>query len=154
MTEPIYKNVRSTYVEPNGTWSLSDGGDWAWRGGPKGKPVEGDFRFYTYSQNNSGGSFDDSDNYGEYCIVAATSPDDANRRAEMLGLYFDGQGDCECCGNRWYEQSSYDKGTEVPEIYGKSVEAVLNEGDIFRSKVVVHYPDGSKRIIERIQEEP
>ena len=71
--------------------------------------------FYTYRQNNSGGSFCGP---AMYVIIEATSENEANRLAEDLGLYFDGAGDCECCGNRW---SYPDSPTEYPSIYDKKV---------------------------------
>lgn len=92
--------------------------------------------FYTYDQNNSGGSFHDP---AEYVIIEASSADDANRRAEEKGLYFDGAGDCSCCGNRWSAQYGDNDGTKQPEIYGKPV----SEATSYREKnVVIFYADG------------
>lgn len=101
-------------------------------------------RFYTYSQNNSGGSFIINEERGitEYVIVEAHSHDDANGRAESIGLYFDGYGDCECCGNRWSEQYSYDSGTEIPEIYGKPASQYEYPGS-----VAIHYLNGVLEIV-------
>ncbi|MFE4367966.1 MULTISPECIES: DUF7296 family protein [unclassified Streptomyces] len=58
--------------------------------------------FYEFHQNNSGGGFDyDEDNgISVYVIIEAGSADVANARAEKIGLYFDGEGDCPCCGDR------------------------------------------------------
>lgn len=74
--------------------------------------------FYTYNQNNSGGHFayDEKDGISHYVIIEATDPDHANARARKIGLYFGGDGDCSCCGDRWNEASSYD-GHETPQIY-------------------------------------
>jgi hypothetical protein len=133
MATPIYKNIKSTFTEA-----------------PKAQK-KGNYLFYTFNQNNSGGGFHDSENYGQYVIVAARSAKEANSLAEGLGLYFDGVdggSDCDCCGDRWYRAHDGD-GTETPEVYGKDPEALLAEGGFFRDKVVVHYPDGSKRVIER-----
>ena len=61
--------------------------------------------YFGFHQNNSGGSFVFDAKAGistEVWIEAATL-DDAIHRAKGIGLYFDGRGDCPCCGNRWYE---------------------------------------------------
>lgn len=131
MSEPIYKNVKSTFYEASKAVKM-----------PK-KPV----RFFTYRQNNSGGSFDRNDDLDVVVIVAGTSARDANSRAERLGIYFDGEGDCECCGNRW--SAAYDEGDEEPLVYGKTPEAYV-AGD-WSSPIIIHYPDGSKRKVERTE---
>src|SRR5690242_12193836 len=84
--------------------------------------------FYEFNQNNSGGRFDYDEDSGisHFVVVEAEDTDDANARAERIGLYFDGYGDCSCCGDRWYEQYAYpysdsDDGTEVPTVYGQDV---------------------------------
>ena len=58
--------------------------------------------FYVYRQNNSGGSFRPP---AINVIVEAPSAAEADTIAEGLGLYFDGAGDCPCCGDRWYNAS-------------------------------------------------
>lgn len=103
--------------------------------------------FFTFNQNNSGGSFDfnEADGISEYVIVEAVSAEDANERAERIGLYFDGAGDCSCCGNRWYEQSGgYDRGDEVPSVYDEPVESatVLIKWMGTRPDAFVHYMGG------------
>lgn len=62
--------------------------------------------FYTFNQNNSGGGFDFDAKRGisRYVIISADSTEDAIKRAEKIGLYFNGVesgDDCECCGDRW-----------------------------------------------------
>ena len=66
--------------------------------------------WYKYRQNNSGGGFDYNENDGisVNVIVEARHELDADERACEIGLYFDGEGDCFCCGNRWYEAGSHD----------------------------------------------
>lgn len=110
--------------------------------------------FYEFSQNNSGGSFDYDENSGisHFVIVEADSADDANARAERIGLYFDGYGDCECCGNRWYEQWDYQgssDASEVPTIYGVDVSSgVYTPAGSFGMRWMkgyegfIHYADG------------
>lgn len=80
--------------------------------------------FFEYNQNNSGGGFDFDAERGitHYVIVEADDAEHANYRAERIGLYFDGAGDCACCGNRWSAQWGSDEGDEVPCIYGEPVQ--------------------------------
>jgi hypothetical protein len=87
-------------------------------------------KFYDYRQNNSGGGFDiDHDKgIGHYVIIEATDAADADRRAENIGVYFEGtyEGrDCECCGDRWYNTNG--EGTEEPSLYGDSLDSALKE---------------------------
>lgn len=93
--------------------------------------------FYQFTQNNSGGYFheDPSKGIGRYIIIEAESEDDAIIRAESIGLYFDGSGDCPCCGNRW---SSYIEGDEFPEVYGQRYMPTDGQSDTF-----IHFLDGS-----------
>lgn len=76
--------------------------------------------FYTYRQNNSGGSFIVNDRVCPYVIIQALSDRDADHRAEDVGIYFDGVHngyDCPCCGDRW--NTAWEDGTEQPTIYGQ-----------------------------------
>lgn len=96
-------------------------------------------KFYTYGQNNSGGSFiiDKSKGIGYYVIIEALNEEQATSIAEDIGLYFDGCSDgidCDCCGDRWYSPNE----SESPEIYGTSVE--ICEED---KRNYIHYLDGS-----------
>lgn len=78
-------------------------------------------------------------------IVEADSPEDANRRAERIGLYFDGADDCRCCGSRWYAQWSGDEGTSAPQIYDTPVEEHVSRIRWLkagRAMAFVHYADG------------
>ncbi|AWY07634.1 hypothetical protein SEA_YOSIF_70 [Streptomyces phage Yosif] len=101
--------------------------------------------FFEYNQNNSGGSFAFEDNaITHYVIVEADSAEEANRRAEEIGLYFDGDGDCSCCGDRWYEQWDDRDGDKVPSIYGTPIQdfdfSFKWMGD--RPEAYVHFADG------------
>lgn len=71
-------------------------------------------KWYTFSQNNSGGRYVGP----EYVIVEATDKAAACAIAERHGVYFHGveEGqDCPCCGDRWYEP--WGNGNDVPSIY-------------------------------------
>ncbi|MEU7243398.1 DUF7296 family protein [Streptomyces sparsogenes] len=102
--------------------------------------------FFTFTQNNSYGAFDFDEARGitEYVIVEADTADEANERAEGIGLYFDGVGDCPCCGDRWYAQRRDEDGDSTPSIYDEPVETATSYfkwmGD--SPDVFVHYADG------------
>ena len=107
-------------------------------------------KFYTFSQNNSGGSFVNSDLKGisEYVIIEALNAESANNIAEEIGIYFDGCDDgrdCSCCGDRWYSTDNND-GEEVPSIYGEPLENMEKSG--YRNNCFVHYLDGTFKKIE------
>ena len=75
--------------------------------------------WFTFRQNNSGGVF--TEPAITVCIEAAHTSD-AVKKAEDLGLYFDGCDtgrDCSCCGDRW--SVPYEEGTEEPTLYGEAV---------------------------------
>lgn len=101
--------------------------------------------FYTYNQNNSVGSFDYDESRGisHYVIIEADSADAANLKAESIGLYFDGEGDCPRCGDRWYQ--AYGDGDVVPSLYSEP----LGEDYKFSMRwmkgfeAFVHYADGT-----------
>lgn len=81
-------------------------------------------KFFTFNQNNSGGSFDYDKDRGitHYVIVEGVDKTHAVARAEEIGLYWDGCSsgrDCDCCGDRWYVP--YDDGSEFPEVYGQDI---------------------------------
>jgi len=101
--------------------------------------------FYTYHQNNSGGSFNVNDRVCPYVIIQAVSPRDADRRAEDIGIYFNGVNegnDCPCCGDRWIE--AWEDGTDQPLIYGQEPQNAelhkwVKEGEVWCR---IYYLDG------------
>lgn len=108
--------------------------------------------FYTFDQNNSGGSFvlDKKNGITHFVIVEADNASDADDRLEDIGGYFDGCHtgmDCPCCGDRWYRQWK-DDGTEKPELYGQPVERYGKGNDWTIQwmedgyEIAVHYKDG------------
>jgi hypothetical protein len=104
--------------------------------------------FYDFRQNNSGGGFDFNaeDGISVHVIIEADGAEDANERAESLGLYFDGVDDgpdCPCCGDRWYP--AWGKGDDVPSMYGTPVgeaEALILWAPKGVAEAYVHYLDG------------
>jgi hypothetical protein len=106
--------------------------------------------FYTFYQNNSGGNFTVNNTVAEYVIIEAEDSNDANNKAEEIGIYFDGviaEIDCDCCGDRWYRQYR-EEGTKNPEIYGKSVREWMlsKKRHHLRNQVIVYWKNGRKRI--------
>ena len=108
--------------------------------------------FYTFTQNNSGGSFVRNRQVDHYVIVEAD--DDAsswrmaNHRAERIGLYWDGCDsgqDCPCCGDRWYPQSDVEDGHKVPTVYGKPVAKISARRLQKKHEIVIHYLNGDIR---------
>lgn len=116
--------------------------------------------FFTYNQNNSGGSFDYDANTGiaQYVIVEADNVSDANAKALDIGLYFDGCEtglDCSCCGDRWYEPWG-DEAPLYPSVYThnatneRTYNGSIMSGGISKAwtrkghfTTFVHYADGS-----------
>lgn len=80
-------------------------------------------KFYEFRQNNSGGSFHVDDQLTVRVIIEADTADEANSKAEDLGMYWNGceKGqDCECCGDRWYP--AWGDPMEFPYRYGSMTE--------------------------------
>lgn len=76
--------------------------------------------FYTFVQNNTGGSFKGFRNL----IIQAFSADEANMIATEYGVYFNGCAtgeDCLCCGDRWYPVTELDR-DDVPSYCGEPIE--------------------------------
>jgi hypothetical protein len=105
--------------------------------------------FFTYNQNNSGGSYAIDDTITRTVVIEADTADEANTKAEELGIYFNGVAegsDCACCGDRWskaydddgvlrmdlgeYELNSYwvEKDEPIVYIYRKNgTKLILSE---------------------------
>lgn len=108
-----------------------------------------DTKFFTYSQNNSGGKFhlDKTRGLASKVIVEAVDCHDANARAEKIGLYFGGGGDCPCCGDRWCDTYDDSNGTEEPMIYNSPLEEYYNKSRYgLTNSVAVHYMDGKMEV--------
>lgn len=106
--------------------------------------------FYTYSQNNSGGSFIGP---ALYVVVEADNSEEADSIAEENGLYFDGceKGvDCDCCGDRW--SRAWGGGKEKPMIYDKEVsEETTNVGGFATSSSWVEEAGAFIKIFRKYQ---
>lgn len=116
-------------------------------------------RFFHFSQNNSGGSFDYDASAGitHHVIIEAVDYNDANARAEAIGLYFNGCSDgrdCPCCGDRWSSKGDWEtEGSPFPALYGsqKEEDNITKPGFRFSfgwmdagREACVHYLDGRK----------
>lgn len=114
-------------------------------------------KFYHFRQNNSGGRYRINETKGiaHNVIVEATSYQDANQRAEDIGLDFSMNDSCECCGSRWTEQYSED-GTEVPTMYGQEpVDWYTDPSWSWASLdhlMVVHYLNGEKVFVRNAKD--
>ncbi|SDH18041.1 hypothetical protein SAMN05421505_11283 [Sinosporangium album] len=97
--------------------------------------------FFTFHQNPSWAKLDidPSSGIGPYIIIEAENANEANALAVDSGLYFDGSGDCPCCGNRWTPLWGDEKGSHAPEIDGEGVTEVP---ETTNSDGYVHYMDG------------
>jgi hypothetical protein len=102
--------------------------------------------FYTFNQNNSGGSFTRSDNVDHYVSVEGNSIDEVIKRALIIGIYFNGCDsgwDCSCCGDRWYPPYDDDDLVDAPGKYDTPFcDPVDSVKDPSRHTVVIHYADG------------
>lgn len=100
-------------------------------------------KFYEFSQNNSGGSFDVDENVCHRVIIEAI---DAKHAQNIFEPMIENQsGSCPCCGDRWYRADESD-GSEVPSIYGEPLEKM--EKSFYRENCFVHYLDGTFKKIE------
>ena len=73
--------------------------------------------FFTFDQNNSGGSYVGD---FQFIIIDAPHAEWANDMAADHGIYFNGCSlgwDCDCCGDRWSRVDD-DDATDSPEIWG------------------------------------
>ena len=112
--------------------------------------------FYTYRQNNSYGVFDVDEHVKHYVIIEADAASEADKKAENLGIYFDGveKGrDCPCCGDRWHKAYSLGagiEGTKEPEIWGQSALKYLKEnGKFLEEEAIIYYKDGKVEVLSK-----
>ncbi len=109
--------------------------------------VENETGFYTFRQNNSGGSFDRDADVDAYVVVEGTSIQDVTARATEIGIYFNGcedRHDCPCCGDRWYEPWKNEELDKVPSLYGSPLAGPFYDRRKKDSTVVIHYIDGTR----------
>lgn len=88
-------------------------------------------KFYEFTQNNSGGSFDVDENVCHRVIIEATSEEDAIIKFKPMIL--NQSGSCPCCGDRWDENGA----EEIPLSKWK--------GKGYEVGVYSHYKDAEHR---------
>lgn len=99
-------------------------------------------KFYTISQNNSGGYFIKNDYVDYYVSVQAKSVEEAEKLLE--DIVEDYSEYCDCCGTRWSTYLSEEG--NAPTIYGTPL-TELKDRDTFwlEEKVaIIYYADGTK----------
>jgi hypothetical protein len=109
-------------------------------------------KFFEFDQNNSGGSFhiDDERGLGPRVWIEALDANDANARAEHLGIYFDGCSngrDCPCCGDRWSAAWRDESGKREPEI--RTGDGIFGGDFGWHDTVYVHNFDGTIRRVTK-----
>jgi hypothetical protein len=111
--------------------------------------------WFTFIQNNSGGSFHNDDRVSHYVVIEASSGDEANTRAESIGIYFNGCAsgyDCDCCGDRWRPVWGDEDGEDTPSIYGEeifSADGSVSKDFTWRDTIHVYRADGThSRVFE------
>lgn len=110
--------------------------------------------FFHYNQNNSGSSFIIDDNVHINVIIEAKSAKLADRKAQKIGIYFNGCDDgtdCECCGDRWHPAYE-DYGAEVPSIYDQPLSNPAPKDSMRWTndgiRAYVYYADGRKEVVK------
>lgn len=100
--------------------------------------------YFTFDQNNSGGVFIENDNLTQYVIIEANTAREANAKFLELGGYFDGAGDCPCCGPRWYQLWEDVDGPDEPLIYDQPLNGDFYKDRDLKVYAIIHYLDGRK----------
>lgn len=99
-------------------------------------------KFWDYRQNNSFGFFIDDGIVSILVLIEADTAEEADTRAQDLGIYFDGLEsgrDCECCGSRW--TSAYDSCEDIQTEIRQCVKS-YGQGWGIKRPVVVHFKSG------------
>ena len=102
--------------------------------------------FYTYHQNNSGGSYEVNSDVAWYVIIEAPDAETADALAQTKGVYFDGcesGRDCDCCGDRWYCATG--AGSLEPLVYGRQLSEVNSKFSYANEPLIhVYYLNGER----------
>jgi len=92
-------------------------------------------KFYTETQNNSGGYYLINDEVAEHIIIEAFTPDQAN--SILKDIVADHSEFCKCCGSRWNIYFNDFDGKPEPMIYDSLIK------DIKKESVIIYYLDGT-----------
>ena len=104
-------------------------------------------KWYEYSQNNSGGSFDVDDDVCHRLFIEAERPEFANIIAQDKGVYFGGGGDCPCCGDRWSPADSWDEVKLDGITIEEHAQQVADDWGWTSPDCYIYYADGRKEAI-------
>lgn len=99
-------------------------------------------KFYKFAQNNAGGKFKYDENVARNVFIESENAQEANNKAEKIGIYFDGVllgTECSYCEDRWC-RASEDDGMEFLEFDKYELKWRTSDGPI----AVVHFEDGKK----------
>lgn len=99
-------------------------------------------KWFEFSQNNSGGGFNEDENQAPTVFIQAVDADQAWDKAENLFDF----GYCECCGERW--DYPYGDGTDVPMMGYPPVPLDQVEASWYRDYAILHYYDGRKERVD------
>jgi len=115
--------------------------------------------WFSYKQNNSGGRVVQNDSVDWFVWIEAESVRVANARAEDVGIYFDGSGDCSCCGDRWSEPWE-DEGDAEPmnydtpvvrEVGAKAFGGGLSMSSMYDGTMHLYHADGTHERISTVK---
>lgn len=119
-------------------------------------------KFFEFSQNNSGGSFHVDEHVTHRVLIEADTEEEAIRKGEELGMYWDGceNGiDCPCCGDRWstpwgekifpftYGTFSKQEAEEVAEKYKFEISKSDKRYGKDRYDVIISTPEGYAQLL-------
>lgn len=99
-------------------------------------------KFYTFTQNNSGGYYNINDDVAHFLIIEAN---DAEQAIERMHDITAGHSEwCECCGERWFGWINESDGHSMPTVYGENVLENKPNG-VFSTSTIIHYLNGEKQ---------
>lgn len=101
-------------------------------------------KFFTFSQNNSGGYFIINDDVAAYLIIEAQNADEAKNK--MYNITEGYSEYCNCCGQRWPDWIDDEDGTEQPMVYSTIIKE-KSPDTIFSSSTIIYYYDGTKEML-------
>ena len=107
-------------------------------------------KFYTISQNNSGGYFIKNDYVDYYVSVQANSIEEAEKLLQEI--VEDHSEYCDCCGTRWSVWLDEEDACDVPTTYGTPLtEMKYKDTFCLEEKVaIIYYADGTKERLKCI----
>ena len=107
--------------------------------------------FYQFNQNYIGRIYmrDERLGIGPLIIVEGDTVDAINKKAEQVGIYFDGRKKgIDPLDNRWYRMMRNKDGYDEPHVYDVHIDKIPSAEWVGYDDVFIHYADGTmKRII-------